>query len=170
MTNQTKKLVVYSFPTRGKVVDATEYINSHESVKVVRSAVLARADNDEVTIYDNDITPVEGAVTGGTLGAIMGTMGLASLGALLLPGIGPLVALGLGAVAGGAIGGGLGASAARLMDFGINDHVLETLAHHLHRNEAALALELEGGEADLNEMTDRLVHEFDAEAVPLEKR
>ncbi len=158
----TKELVIMAFPTRGNLVDATDYINSYEGVKVHKSAILARAEDEEVTIYDDDITPVEGAVTGGTLGGIMGGLGVAGLGALLLPGIGPLVAVGIGIAAGAGIGGGLGAGAAKAMDFGINDKLLHKIAGHLTENEVAVVLELEGEPETLKTISETMAKDYAA--------
>ncbi|MBW4438093.1 MAG: hypothetical protein KME04_13205 [Pleurocapsa minor GSE-CHR-MK-17-07R] len=157
-----RELAVFVFPTRGNLVDATQAINDHAGVKVHRSAVLARAEDGEVTIFDDDINAVEGAISGGTLGAVMGTLGLAGLGALLLPGVGAIVALGLGALAGGAIGGGIGAGVARVMDLGIKDHTLDHIAHLLHENQVAIVLELDGTAEDVADIAGTLTSQYNA--------
>ncbi len=163
--SSAKELVILAFPTRGNLVDATDYINGFSDVKIHKSAVLARAEDNEVTVYDDDISPVEGAVTGGTLGGIMGGLGIAGLGALLLPGIGPLVAVGIGIAAGAGIGGGLGAGAAKAMDFGINDQLLNKIAQHLTENEIAVVLEIEGELETLKIITETLAKDYSATAV-----
>jgi uncharacterized membrane protein len=157
-----RELAVFVFPTRGNLVDATDAISRHADVSVHRSAVLARAEDGEVTIFDDDISPVEGAVSGGTLGAVMGSLGLAGLGALLLPGVGAIIALGLGALAGGAIGGGIGAGAARLIDFGINDHTLERIARSMQNNQVAVVLELDGTPEAVADMSAILTGQYNA--------
>jgi uncharacterized membrane protein len=144
MTDKTKELIVLALPTRDDISPATEYINTVEGLTVKHSAIIARAEDNEVVIYDDDVTPHEGAISGGTLGALMGGLGVAGLGAMLLPGIGPLIAIGIGAAAGGLVGGGVGAGAAKLMDFGINDKMLNQIAQHMEANQVCLVLELEG--------------------------
>ncbi len=160
-----KELLIMAFPTRGNLVDATDFVNSFKEVKIHKSAVLARAQDDEVTVYDDDISPVEGAVTGGTLGGIMGGLGIAGLGALLLPGIGPLIAVGIGIAAGGIVGGGLGAGAAKAMDFGINDQLLNKIAHHLAENEVAVVLEIEGEPESLKTISAAMERDYAATTV-----
>jgi hypothetical protein len=76
---------------------------------------------------------------------------VAGLGAFLLPGVGPIIAIGAGALAGGLIGGTTGGVTARLVDHGLNSHLLGELAHQLADNEIAAVMDVEGGEAQLAE-------------------
>jgi uncharacterized membrane protein len=138
-----KFLVMLTFGNRETLASAVEYIIEHQALKVINTALITRAQDGEVTIFEDDISPKEGAITGGTLGALMGSLGIAGLGAFLLPGIGPIVAIGLGAVAGGLVGGATGGGVAKVVDMGINNQELESLAKQLSNDQVALVLEVE---------------------------
>jgi uncharacterized membrane protein len=141
-------MLVYA--ARSGLADAAVKLLDLDYVKPKHTALIARAETGEVTVLDDDINPNEGAVAGGTLGTIMGAMGVAQLGALLLPGIGPIIALGAGALVGALVGGVAGGAAAATIDMGINDHALKTLAGHLEQDRVALVFETESN-ADLIE-------------------
>jgi hypothetical protein len=150
------EVVMFVFPTRGALVDATETIRSNAHVKVHKSALLARAEDNEVVALDDDLSPVEGAITGGTLGSLMGALGIAGLGAVLLPGIGPILAIGAGALAGGALGGLIGGGTAGALDMGVNNKLLDAAAAHLQANQVAVVLEVEGDAAGLSQLEAQL--------------
>jgi len=138
------QIIMLVYGTRSGLADAAVKLLDLDYIKPKHMALLARAESGEVTVLDDDINPNEGAVAGGTLGTIMGAMGVAQLGALLLPGIGPIIALGAGALVGALVGGVTGSAAAAAMDMGINDRTLKTLAGHLEQDRVALVLEVDG--------------------------
>ncbi len=135
------QIIMLVYAARSALADAAVRLLDLDYVKPKHTALIARAESGEVTIFDDDINPNEGAVAGGTLGTIMGAMGVAQLGALLLPGIGPIIALGAGALVGALVGGITGSAAAAAMDMGIHDHALKTLAGHLEQERVALVFE-----------------------------
>ncbi|PJF24855.1 MAG: hypothetical protein CUN53_15720 [Phototrophicales bacterium] len=135
------QIIMLVYAARTGLADAAVKLLDLDYVKPKHTALIARAESGEVTILDDDINPNEGAVAGGTLGTIMGAMGVAQLGALLLPGIGPVIALGAGALVGALVGGVAGSAAAAAIDMGINDHALKTLAGHLEQDRVALVFE-----------------------------
>ena len=118
----------------------------------------------EVVILDDDISPHEGGIAGGTLGAAMGAFGLVQLGALTLPGIGPIIALGTGLVAGGLLGRAVGRVAASLMDFDYKNLQIKTLAAELRAGHPALVLELDDADAVLERLRAELT-QYRAELV-----
>ncbi|MDZ4765974.1 MAG: hypothetical protein SGI73_15620 [Chloroflexota bacterium] len=151
------QILMLVFPARGGLTEAAEQLFKLDYIKVKHAALIARAEGDEVTILDNDINPNEGAIAGGTLGSLMGMMGIAQLGALLIPGVGAIIALGAGALVGALVGGGVGGVAADAIDMGIKDRVLKQMASHLEKDRAALVIEATGDanlaerlQADLN--------------------
>lgn len=146
-----REIVMIVFPTRGSMVDATDRLNHIDGLHIHQTALIVRAEKGEVTIFEDDITPVEGAITGGTLGGLIGALGVAGLGAFLLPGIGPIVAIGAGALAGGLIGGATGGVTARVVDHGLSNHLLNELARQLAENEIAVVLDLEGSDEMLRQ-------------------
>ena len=159
-----REIVMLIFPSRGTLLDAVDQIKSLPYAKIKHSAVIAKAEDGETTIYEDDINPNEGGVAGGTLGALMGALGIAGLGAFLLPGVGPIVAIGAGAVIGGLVGGATGGISAKLMDMGINNAQLDALAHHLESGKIALVVEIEGDTDALSHLAEDL-KPFDAEIV-----
>jgi uncharacterized membrane protein len=141
------EVLMLVFPSRGTMLDAVDQIKSLSYAKIRHSAVIAKAEDGETTVFEDDITPNEGGIAGGTLGAIMGAMGIAGLGAFLLPGVGAVIAIGAGALLGGLVGGATGGVAARLMDLGIDNAQLDALVGHLTSGKSALVVELEGDSA-----------------------
>lgn len=159
-----RDVVMLVFPSRGTLLDATDQIRKIPYAKIKHSAVIARAEDGETVIYEDDINPNEGGIAGGTLGALMGALGIAGLGAFLLPGVGPIIAIGAGALVGGLVGGATGGISAKLIDLGINNAQLEALAHHLNAGKIALVVEVEGDSAALSQLQADL-KPFDAEIV-----
>ncbi len=138
------EVVMVVFPSRGTLLDAVDRIKTLGYAKLKHSAVIAKAEDGETVIYEDDITPDEGSIAGGTLGALMGALGIAGLGAFLLPGVGPIIAVGAAALLGGLVGGATGGISAGLMDMGINNEQLDALAQHLNAGRVAMVVELEG--------------------------
>lgn len=159
-----RETIMIVFPTRGNLADATDKLQHIPGLQIHGTALIIRAEHGEVTIYEDDISPAEGAITGGTLGGLIGALGIAGLGALLLPGIGPIIAIGAGAVAGGLIGGATGGVTAKVVDHGINNHLLEELARQLADNETAVIMDIEGDQNALHEVETDLA-EFQAKLV-----
>jgi uncharacterized membrane protein len=147
------------------MLDAMDQLDSLSYAKVKHHAVIAKAEDGETTIYEDDINANEGGIVGGTLGALMGSLGIAGLGAFLLPGIGPIIAIGAGAVLGGLVGGATGSVGARLIDMGINDAQLEKLAEHLGADKIALVAELEGDDSAMLSQLETDLKPFQAEIV-----
>ncbi len=150
------EVVMVVFPSRGTLLDAVDRIKTLDYAKLKHSAVIAKAEDGETVVYEDDITPDEGSIAGGTLGALMGALGIAGLGAFLLPGVGPIIAVGAGALLGGLVGGATGGISAGLMDMGINNQQLDTLAQHLNAGRVAMVVELEGDSALLPRLAEDL--------------
>ncbi len=157
-------VVMLVFPSRETLLDAVDRIKASGYAKIKHSAVIAKAEDGETNIYEDDINPNEGSIAGGTLGALMGALGIAGLGAFLLPGVGPIVAIGTGALIGGLIGGATGGISAGLMDMGIDNELLEHLTEHLSAGKVAMVVELEGDSAMISRLQQDL-KPFQAEIV-----
>lgn len=140
------KAIVLIFPSRGTLVDAVDHIQTLPYLTVKNTALIAKADDGETIVFEDDISPAEGSITGGTLGSLMGALGVAQLGAFLLPGVGPIIAIGAGAILGALIGGTTGGVMAGLIDFGFDNEQLEDLAGRLQAGNTALVVELESNE------------------------
>lgn len=143
------------FPSQAHTVqEAVDWVKALPGVHIHHTALLAKAQDGETTIYEDDISPNEGAIAGGTLGSLLGTIGIAGLGALLLPGVGAVLALGAGGLIGAALGGAIGNLTSRVMDFGIKDEYLERLARVLQNDRIALALQINATEEQLVQIDD----------------
>lgn len=142
-----RDIVIAIFPSRGTLVDAADYVRSLDYLKLHHSAVIVKAESGEAVVLEDDISVSEGSIAGGTLGSLMGALGVAGLGAFLLPGVGPIIAIGAGALIGGLVGGATGGITAGLIDQGVDNKKLDALARHLDAGRVALVLELEGDEA-----------------------
>ena len=156
-----KDIVMFVFPSRGRLVDAAEMIRETPHVKIHHSAVIAKAETGEAKIFEDDVSPIEGAIAGGTLGSVMGALGIAQLGAFFLPGIGPIVAIGAGALIGGLIGGATGSLTASTVDLGISNKLLDKLARQLEEDRVAVVVEIEGTAEGLAQLEGQL-KSFDA--------
>lgn len=62
---------MFVLPTRGALIDVHERINQLGYVRISKMPrlLIARAEDGEVQILDDDVRPDEGAIVGGTLGA-----------------------------------------------------------------------------------------------------
>ncbi len=158
------EVVMLVFPSRGMMLDAIDQIKRLGYVTIKHSAIIAKAEDGETSVYEDDITANEGGIAGGTLGAMMGALGIAGLGAFLLPGVGPIIAIGAGALIGGLVGGATGEITAGLLDLGIDNAKLQALAEHLSAGKTAMVVELEGERALLARLEADL-KDFQAEIV-----
>jgi hypothetical protein len=93
-------------------------------------------------VVGDDISPDEGAIAGGTLGAALTTLGLVQMGALALPGAGVIIALGAGMLVGGLLGALTGRLTVNLLDSDARNHQVETLANFLKAGHSAIVFEL----------------------------
>ncbi len=158
--------IVAVFPSRVILTKAMDRIMELEYINVRHAAIIAKAKDGEVVILDDDISPDEGSIAGGTLGAAMTAFGLVQLGALTLPGIGPIIALGTGLVAGGILGGVAGRVAANLIDLDYKPLQIKTLAAELQAGHPAIVLEVDDAELILPSLRSELVP-YRAELVEL---
>ncbi len=132
--------ILVVFNSRGQLIDAMDAILRDHIVDGERAAIIAKAEEGEVTVLDDDVTPVEGAAAGGSLGALIAMLGVAQLGAFLLPGVGPIVAIAAGALAGGLIGSATGGTVANLIDGGFKQDDLSLLTTRLKAGEVGMVL------------------------------
>lgn len=138
-----REAVVAVFPSRAILAKALDRVMELDELKITDAAIVVRAKDGEVIVLDDDISPDEGAIAGGTLGAAISALGLVQLGALALPGVGPIIALGTAVLAGGLVGGGIGRVVAGLIDFDYKKYSVQPLAAHLQSGHPALVLEIE---------------------------
>jgi uncharacterized membrane protein len=136
-------IIVLIFPSRSVLVEAIDTVNRLDYLSIGHSAIIAKADDGETTVYEDDISVVEGSLTGGTMGSLISALGVAQLGAFLLPGVGPIIAIGAGALIGALVGGGAGGLAAGLIDFGFDNRQLDALAAGLQNGRCAMVIEVE---------------------------
>ncbi len=149
--------IVAVFPSRVILTKALDRIIEMDYINIRQAAIIAKAHDGEIVILDDDISPNEGGIAGGTLGAAMTALGLVQLGALTLPGIGPIIAIGTGLVAGGLLGNITGRVAAGLLDFDYKNLHIRTLAAELHAGHPALVLDVEDGEKILPRLREDLI-------------
>jgi len=135
-------VIVAIFPTRRALTRAVDYLKESEIVEIQRAAIVAKAAGGETLVLDDDLSPNEGGVAGGTLGAAMGALGIVHLGALALPGVGSIIALGASALVGALLGNVTGRFAANLLDFGYRNEQIEALSEQLEEGHPALILEI----------------------------
>ncbi len=141
------RIIVMVFPSRNILSRALDHLLELDKLNIERAAIVARARSGEIIILDDDVSPDEGGIAGGTLGAAMTALGLVQLGALALPGVGPIIALGAGALVGGLVGRITGRFAANLIDFGFKNEQIEELAGQIKAGHPALVLQVESPRA-----------------------
>jgi uncharacterized membrane protein len=136
----TDDLILVQFPTRHALTEALNHLKTLDALHMEGAAVIARAQDGEVTVLEGHIGPDEGGIAGGTLGAAMVVLGVVSFGALALPGVGPIIALGAGALGGALVGGLTGRAAGELVERGFRNDTLIELAEGLQAGHPALVL------------------------------
>lgn len=151
-----REMVVLVFASRALLTKALDRMTNLDYIDIHRGAIVARAANGEIIILDDDISPDQGGIAGGTLGAALTLLGVAQLGALALPGVGPIVALGAAAVVGGLLGRLTGRWAANFIDFGFRPDQIEELAVEIQAGSAALVIELRNAAAILPRLREDL--------------
>ncbi len=147
-----KQVLMLVLPTRGTLIDVHDRLHELPYLKVKHAAVIVKAKDGETQVLDDDVHVDEGAITGGTIGAMISALGIAGLGAFLLPGVGAILAIGAGALIGGLIGGATGGALAGLIDSGFHDEQIKHLASRLEAGKVAVVYEFEVE----NRITDRL--------------
>jgi uncharacterized membrane protein len=140
------EIIVAVFPSREVLTRALDRVIKLGYIDIQRAAIVAKATSGETIVLDDDVSPDQGGIAGGTLGASMTLLGLAQLGALALPGVGAIIALGAGALIGGLVGRATGRFAAHFLDFGFDPDQIETLAGRLQEGHPALILEVKRSE------------------------
>jgi uncharacterized membrane protein len=150
------ELIVAIFPSRSLLTRAVDSLMALEDMKIQRAAIVARAAGGEAIILGDDISPDEGGIAGGTLGAAMTALGLAQLGALALPGVGAIIAIGAGVLVGGLVGGATGRFAANLVESGFKSSQIQELASQLEAGHPALIMEM----TNSPDLLSRLRHEL----------
>ena len=162
-------IVVVVFPSRKILIRGVEHLHQVKQLKIHKVAIVAKAKSGETVVLDDDLSPNEGGIAGGTLGAAMTALGLVQLGALALPGVGPIIAIGTGVLVGGLVGRATGRFAANLIDFGFQNEQIEALSQQLEAGKPALVIELENPKEALNELRNEL-SDYQAELIaPLHK-
>jgi len=136
----TDDLILIQFPTRHALTEALKHLTALESLRIEGAAVIARAQDGEVTVLEGHVGPDEGGIAGGTLGAALAVLGVASFGALAIPGVGAIIALGAGALGGALVGGLTGRAAGELIERGFRSDTLVELADGLEAGHPALVL------------------------------
>lgn len=142
-------LILIRFPTRHALTEALNHLQTLEALHLEGAAVIARAQDGEVTVLEGHVGPDEGGIAGGTLGAALAVLGVASFGALALPGVGPVIALGAGALAGALAGGFTGRVAGEIIERSFRSDTLTELAAGLEAGHPALVLTVADPKATL---------------------
>ncbi len=149
--------IIAVFPSRSALTKALDFIMALDDLKVQRAAIVAQAESGTLVVAD-DISADEGAIAGGTLGALLTALGLVQFGVLSLPAAQVLLVLGLGVLIGGLLGGLIGRFGAGLLDAGFRTQRIDAIGRRLQPGHPALLLEL----SDDIENLPRLRHELKA--------
>ena len=152
----TGEIVLLVFPSRKVLTKALDRMALLEYVDIRRGAIVAKAKTGETIILDDDVSPDQGGIAGGTLGAAMGALGVAQLGALALPGVGAIIALGTAALVGAFVGRFTGRFAANHVDFGFRVEQIEHLVTQLQADRPALVLDMKNAEQILIKLKEDL--------------
>ncbi len=152
----TGEIVLLVFPSRTVLTKALDRMATLDYVDIRRGAIVAKATTGETIILDDDVSPNQGGIAGGTLGAAMGVFGVAQLGALALPGVGPIIALGAAALVGGVVGRVTGRFAAHHVDFGFRTEQIEHLVTKLQADHPALVIEMKNVDQILDQLHEDL--------------
>lgn len=161
------EIVLLVFTSRKVLTKALDRMATLDYVDIRRGAIIAKATSGETIVLDDDVSPNQGGIAGGTLGAAMGALGVAQLGALALPGVGPIIALGAAVLVGGLVGRVTGRFAANFVDFGFRVEQIEHLASKLKADQPALVLDMKNADQILPRLHDDLrPYKFEVIKVP----
>lgn len=161
------EIVLLVFSSRKVLTKALDRMSTLDYIDIRRGAIVAKAASGETIVLDDDVTPNQGGIAGGTLGAAMGALGVAQLGALALPGVGPIIALGTAALVGALVGRVTGRFAAIRVDFGFRLEQIEPLASKLQADHPALVLDMKNADQILARLHDDLrPYKFEVIKVP----
>ncbi len=136
------ELIVAVFPSRKMLTKALDHLVELQDLQIQHAAIVAKARNGEVVVFNDELGPDEGGITGGTLGAAIAALGMVQFGALALPGIGAIIAVGAGALVGGLLGRMTGRFAVNLLESGYRKEEVEMLSERLQAGHPALVLEV----------------------------
>ncbi len=150
------EIVLLVFSSRTVITKALDRMATLDYIDIRRGAIVAKAQSGETILLDDDVSPDQGGIAGGTLGAAMGALGVAQLGALALPGVGPIIALGAAALVGGLIGRVTGRFAANHVDFGFRLEQIEHLVAQLQAEHPALVLDMKNADEILEQLKEDL--------------
>ncbi|HRL13984.1 MAG TPA: hypothetical protein PKX07_19045 [Aggregatilineales bacterium] len=76
------EIIVAVFPSRSALTKGLDHVMSLPDIKILRAAVVAKAQSGEIAVAGDEISADEGGIAGGTLGAALGALGLVQAGAL----------------------------------------------------------------------------------------
>ena len=152
----TDEIVLLVFPSRTVLTKALDRMAALDYVDIRRGAIVAKAKSGETTILDDDVSPDQGGIAGGTLGAAVSALGVAQLGALALPGVGPIIALGTAVLVGALVGRATGRFAANHVDFGFRVEQIEHLVAQLQADRPALVLDMKNPDEILPKLKEDL--------------
>ena len=136
------EIILLVFPSRTVLTKALDRMAKYDYIDIRRGAIVAKAKTGETILLDDDVSPDQGGIAGGTLGAAMSAFGVAQLGALALPGVGAIIALGAAALVGAMVGRATGRFAANHVDFGFRVEQIEHLVAQLQADRPALVLDM----------------------------
>lgn len=136
------EIIVAVFPSRSALTKGLDHVMSLPDVKILRAAVVAKAQTGEIAVAGDEISADEGGIAGGTLGAALGALGLVQAGALALTGVGVVIAIGAGALVGGLLGGFTGRFAVNLLDSGAKPAQIQALGALLQSGHCAIIFEM----------------------------
>lgn len=136
------EIILLVFPSRTVLTKALDRMAKFDYIDIRRGAIVAKAKTGETILLDDDVSPDQGGIAGGTLGAAMSAFGVAQLGALALPGVGAIIALGAAALVGAMVGRATGRFAANHVDFGFRVEQIEHLVAQLQADRPALVLDM----------------------------
>ena len=152
----TGEIVLLVFPSRTVLTKALDRMAALDYVDIRRGAIVAKAKTGETTILDDDVSPDQGGIAGGTLGAAVSALGVAQLGALALPGVGAIIALGTAVLVGALVGRATGRFAANHVDFGFRVEQIEHLVAQLQADRPALVLDMKNADEILQKLKEDL--------------
>ncbi len=152
----THQVAVLAFPSQTVLTKALDRMAGLDYVHIRRGAIVAKTEQGESIVLEENITPDEGGLAGGTVGAAVSALGIIPFGALALPALGSLIALGTAAVVGGFIGRLAGRFAAQRVKFGFKNEQLHQLIDQLQAGTLALVLDLRHGDTILSRLHDDL--------------
>lgn len=142
---QRRTILIAVFESRAALSETVESLTAHEQRDILdlgHAALVSCAGDGSTLIQNNNVTAIEGTLSGGMIGAALMGLGILQLGGLTLPALSAALAVGLGILLGGGLGSLIGYFVAARTGFGFQSDLFDSITCQLRPGQVALVLQV----------------------------